>query len=165
MAPATARGGQCPDGGGFAHARFAEQAARRPEAVAVTAGRVRVTYRELDESSSRLAHYPAGIGVGPEIVAGVHLERGFDLIRVMLAVMKAGGAIGIGIGGVLSGDSLFGRRQGAAAIAVADMGPASRRPAARSSTRRGTAPSSARSAPRRSPASGTWPCSATELSR
>jgi leucyl/phenylalanyl-tRNA--protein transferase len=33
----------------------------------------------------------------------------------------AGGAIGIGIGGVISGDSLFGRRPGAAAIAVADM--------------------------------------------
>jgi leucyl/phenylalanyl-tRNA--protein transferase len=32
-----------------------------------------------------------------------------------------GGAMGIGIGGVISGDSLFGRHQGAAAIAVADM--------------------------------------------
>ena len=32
-----------------------------------------------------------------------------------------GGALGIGIGGVLSGDSLFGRHPGAAAIAVADM--------------------------------------------
>jgi leucyl/phenylalanyl-tRNA---protein transferase len=32
-----------------------------------------------------------------------------------------GGAMGIGIGGVISGDSLFGRRPGAAAIAVADM--------------------------------------------
>jgi len=92
MAPATARGGQCPDGGGLAHERFAEQAARRPEAVAVAAGRARMTYRELDESSSRLAHYLAGTGVGPETVAGVHLERGVDLIRVMLAVMKAGGA-------------------------------------------------------------------------
>ena len=32
-----------------------------------------------------------------------------------------GGAMGIGLGGVLSGDSLFGRQPGAAAIAVADM--------------------------------------------
>lgn len=43
-------------------------------------------------------------------------------IEVWLGDELAGGAIGIGIGGVLSGDSLFGRRQGAAAIAVADMG-------------------------------------------
>jgi amino acid adenylation domain-containing protein/thioester reductase-like protein len=91
LAPATVRRGHGADGGGFVHERFAEQAARRPAAIAVLAGRARVTYRELDESSSRLARYLAGIGVGPEIVAGVHLEQGVDLIRVMLAVMKAGG--------------------------------------------------------------------------
>jgi amino acid adenylation domain-containing protein/thioester reductase-like protein len=54
-------------------------------------GRTRVTYRELDESSSRLAHHLTRIGVGPEQVAGVHLERGVDLIRAILAIMKAGG--------------------------------------------------------------------------
>ena len=48
-----------PDGGRFVHERFAEQAARRPEAAAVMAGRTRVTYRELDESANRLAHYLA----------------------------------------------------------------------------------------------------------
>jgi len=43
-------------------------------------------------------------------------------IEVWLEEELVGGAIGIGIGGVLSGDSLFSRHQGAAAIAVADMG-------------------------------------------
>jgi leucyl/phenylalanyl-tRNA--protein transferase len=42
-------------------------------------------------------------------------------IEVWLGDELAGGALGIGIGRVLSGDSLFGRRPGAAAIAVADM--------------------------------------------
>jgi leucyl/phenylalanyl-tRNA--protein transferase len=42
-------------------------------------------------------------------------------IEVWLDDDLVGGALGIGIGGVLSGDSLFGRRPGAAAIAVADM--------------------------------------------
>jgi leucyl/phenylalanyl-tRNA--protein transferase len=42
-------------------------------------------------------------------------------IEVWLGEELVGGAMGIGIGGVLSGDSLFGRHQGAAAIAVADM--------------------------------------------
>ena len=43
-------------------------------------------------------------------------------IEVWLGDELVGGAMGIGIGGVMSGDSLFGRHQGAAAIAVADMG-------------------------------------------
>ena len=42
-------------------------------------------------------------------------------IEVWLDDDLVGGAMGIGIGGVMSGDSLFGRHQGAAAIAVADM--------------------------------------------
>ncbi|MGH3212460.1 MAG: leucyl/phenylalanyl-tRNA--protein transferase [Trebonia sp.] len=42
-------------------------------------------------------------------------------IEVWLGDDLVGGAMGIGIGGVLSGDSLFGRHRGAAAIAVADM--------------------------------------------
>jgi leucyl/phenylalanyl-tRNA--protein transferase len=42
-------------------------------------------------------------------------------IEVWLGDTLAGGAIGIGIGGVISGDSLFGRHQGAARVAVADM--------------------------------------------
>jgi leucyl/phenylalanyl-tRNA--protein transferase len=42
-------------------------------------------------------------------------------IEVWLDEDLVGGAIGIGIGGVMSGDSLFGRHEGAAAIAVADM--------------------------------------------
>jgi amino acid adenylation domain-containing protein/thioester reductase-like protein len=91
MVPGTARAARDAGHGGLVHERFAEQAARRPEASAIMAGRARVTYRELDESSGRLAHYLAGIGVGPETVAGVHLERGIDQIRVMLAIMKAGG--------------------------------------------------------------------------
>ncbi len=74
------------------HELFAEQASRRPDATAVVAGRTRVTYRELDESANRLAHYLAEAGTGPETVTGVHLERGVGLIRAILAVMKAGGA-------------------------------------------------------------------------
>ncbi|MGH3244850.1 MAG: AMP-binding protein, partial [Trebonia sp.] len=74
----------------FAHELFAEQALRRPDATAVVAGRTRVTYRELDESASRLAHYLTEAGAGPEAVTGLHLERGVDLIRAILAVMKAG---------------------------------------------------------------------------
>ena len=79
------------DGGRFVHELVASQAAARPDAIAVVAGRARVTYRELDESASLLARRLRDNGVGPEVVVGVHLERGIDLIRAILAIMKAGG--------------------------------------------------------------------------
>ena len=90
-ARASARGLARADGGRFVHERFADQAASRPDANAIVAGRTRMTYRELDESASRLAHYLAAAGVGQETVTGVHLERGADLITAILAIMKAGG--------------------------------------------------------------------------
>jgi amino acid adenylation domain-containing protein/thioester reductase-like protein len=94
IAPASlaARPGKQPSGGDlFIHEVFAGQAATRPDAVAVVAGRARVTYRELDESAGRLAARLRELGVGPEAAVGVHLERGIDLVRAILAVMKAGG--------------------------------------------------------------------------
>ncbi|WP_225811812.1 non-ribosomal peptide synthetase [Streptomyces spinosus] len=74
-------------------ARFAVQAARTPDAVAVTdhTGE-RLTYRELDERSSRLAHLIAARGAGPEDFVAVALPRGAELIVAVLAVLKAGAA-------------------------------------------------------------------------
>jgi amino acid adenylation domain-containing protein/thioester reductase-like protein len=94
VTPASVRAGaatRSADGGRFVHELFAQQAVRRPDATAVMAGRAGVTYRELDTSANRLAHYLREIGVGPETVIGVHLERGVDVIRAILAIMKAGG--------------------------------------------------------------------------
>jgi amino acid adenylation domain-containing protein/thioester reductase-like protein len=96
VTPASVRAGAAgaaADGGGndrFVHEAVAEQAARRPDAPAVMAGRIRLSYRELDSSANRLAHYLVEIGAGPESVIGVHLERGVDVIRAILAIMKAG---------------------------------------------------------------------------
>lgn len=54
-------------------------------------------------------------------LTALHAEGWAHSIEVWLDGDLAGGAIGIGIGRVISGDSLFGRRPGAAAIGVADM--------------------------------------------
>jgi amino acid adenylation domain-containing protein/thioester reductase-like protein len=84
--------GQGPGGAvPYVHELFAEQAARQPEAVAVMAGRTRVTYRELDQSAARLAGRLARAGVTTETVTGVHLDRGVDWIAAMLGIMRAGG--------------------------------------------------------------------------
>jgi thioester reductase-like protein len=77
-------------GARFVHERFAEQASRRPGAVAVIAAGTELTYGELDSSANRLARCLLDLGAGPETLIGVHAERGADAIRSLLAIMKAG---------------------------------------------------------------------------
>ncbi|WP_037305805.1 non-ribosomal peptide synthetase/MFS transporter [Amycolatopsis orientalis] len=69
-----------------------EQAARTPDAPAVTFRGASLTYRELDERANRLAHRLRGLGVGPGVLAGVFAERSFELVVALLGVLKAGGA-------------------------------------------------------------------------
>jgi amino acid adenylation domain-containing protein/thioester reductase-like protein len=71
---------------------FDQQAARRPGSVAVDADAEHLTYRQLARSANQLAHHLREIGVGPEVLVGVSLERGAAVARCMLAIMKAGGA-------------------------------------------------------------------------
>ncbi|MFD4620266.1 amino acid adenylation domain-containing protein, partial [Streptomyces bauhiniae] len=74
------------------HELFAEQAARTPDAVALTFEDARLTYRELDERSNRVAHHLIASGAGPETIVGVCLESGLDVIPVLLGVLKSGAA-------------------------------------------------------------------------
>ncbi|HEY0736267.1 MAG TPA: condensation domain-containing protein, partial [Herpetosiphonaceae bacterium] len=74
------------------HALIAAQAARRPDVVAVQGQDHRLTYRELDQQANQLAHHLQALGVGPEVIVGVCLERSPQLVVALLAVLKAGGA-------------------------------------------------------------------------
>jgi amino acid adenylation domain-containing protein len=71
--------------------RFAAQAARTPDAVAVSSGSVQLTYRELDERANRLAHRLIGLGVRPEDPVAMLLERSIHVPVAILAALKAGG--------------------------------------------------------------------------
>ena len=71
---------------------FAEQVARAPEAVAVSCGVRSWTYREVDESSNRLAHLLVGRGVGPGERVGLLLPRSAQAVVAMLGVLKTGAA-------------------------------------------------------------------------
>ena len=73
------------------HELFERQAARTPDAVAVSGGARRLTYRELDDEAERAARILAAEGCGAESVVAVLADRGVDLLVVMLAVFKAGG--------------------------------------------------------------------------
>jgi amino acid adenylation domain-containing protein len=70
----------------------AEVARLSPEAVALRSGRSCLTYRELDARAGRLAGRLRSLGVGRDVPVGVCLERSFDQVTALLAVMKAGGA-------------------------------------------------------------------------
>jgi amino acid adenylation domain-containing protein len=71
---------------------FEDQARRSPEAVAVTFGPARLTYRELDQRANQLAHWLRRAGVNPGEVVGVCLERSLELIVSLLGILKAGAA-------------------------------------------------------------------------
>jgi amino acid adenylation domain-containing protein len=71
---------------------FRRQVERVPEATAVVSGDSEVSYRVLDERSSRLAEALRHRGVGPETVVAVAMPRSVDLVAALLGVVKAGGA-------------------------------------------------------------------------
>lgn len=70
---------------------FERQVGRTPEAIALVEGDRRLTYRELNTRSNRLAHALRERGVGPERTVGLLLPRGTDFVVALLAVLKAGG--------------------------------------------------------------------------
>ena len=72
--------------------RFAKQAERTPDAIAVSARQVRLSYRELAHRGSSLADRLTTCGVGPNVVVILLAERGPDLLAAMIAVHRAGGA-------------------------------------------------------------------------
>jgi amino acid adenylation domain-containing protein len=74
------------------HRLFAAQAARSPDSVAVVSRDRRLTYRDLNRAANRLARYLRRIGVGPETLVCLCLERSVELVVSVLGVLKAGGA-------------------------------------------------------------------------
>jgi len=74
------------------HHAFEEQVDRTPDAVAVAFEGQQITYRELDARANQVARYLQALGVGPESLVGICLERSIDLIVALYGVHKAGGA-------------------------------------------------------------------------
>jgi amino acid adenylation domain-containing protein/non-ribosomal peptide synthase protein (TIGR01720 family) len=77
---------------GTVHELLAAQAARTPDAPAVSFGGQALGYGELDRRANRLANHLRALGVGPETRVGVCLERTPELVVALVAVLKAGGA-------------------------------------------------------------------------
>jgi amino acid adenylation domain-containing protein/FkbH-like protein len=74
------------------HELFAEQAGRTPDAVAVMFEDRQLTYAELDRRSNQLARHLRDLGIGPESIVGLCLERSLEMVVGLLGILKAGGA-------------------------------------------------------------------------
>ncbi|WP_342706338.1 amino acid adenylation domain-containing protein [Burkholderia arboris] len=74
------------------HRLFEQQVARTPDAVAAVYDDATLSYAELNLRANRLAHRLIALGVGPDALVGVAMERSLDMIVSLLAVLKAGGA-------------------------------------------------------------------------
>lgn len=76
----------------YIHQLFEEQVERSPQAVAVICEDQRFTYYELNARANQLAHYLQTLGVGPEIMVGLYVERSLDMLVGLFGILKAGGA-------------------------------------------------------------------------
>jgi amino acid adenylation domain-containing protein len=74
------------------HELFEVQVEKSPDAVAVVFEDQQLTYRELNERANQVAHYLRKLGVGPEVLVGICMDRSPEMIIGLLGILKAGGA-------------------------------------------------------------------------
>ncbi|HEX6717638.1 MAG TPA: amino acid adenylation domain-containing protein, partial [Pyrinomonadaceae bacterium] len=74
------------------HQIFEDQVEQTPNAIAVTFEGQTLTYADLNRRANQLAHQLIKLGVGPEVLVAICMERSLDLPIALLAVLKAGGA-------------------------------------------------------------------------
>ncbi len=74
------------------HQLFEEQVTQHPNAVALVFENQQLTYRELNHRANQLAHYLQSLGVKPDDLVGICVERSLETIIGILGILKAGGA-------------------------------------------------------------------------
>jgi amino acid adenylation domain-containing protein len=74
------------------HEMFEAQVERTPDVVAVVFADQHLTYWELNRRANQLAHYLQALGVGPEVLVGICMERSLEMVVGLLGILKAGGA-------------------------------------------------------------------------
>ena len=74
------------------HSLFEEQVQRTPDAIALVFEDQQLTYWELNARANQLAHYLQSLGVGPEVLVGICVERCVSMVVGLLGILKAGGA-------------------------------------------------------------------------
>ncbi|MDV3347375.1 amino acid adenylation domain-containing protein [Leptothoe sp. LEGE 181152] len=74
------------------HQLFEDQVERTPDAIALVVGLEQLSYRDLNTRADQLAHHLQRLGVGPEVLVGICVERSLEMMVGLLGILKAGGA-------------------------------------------------------------------------
>src|SRR6266496_5255753 len=74
------------------HQLFEAQVECTPDALVVIFEDMQLTYRELNQRANQLAHHLQQLGVGPEVLVGICVERSLEMVVGLLGILKAGGA-------------------------------------------------------------------------
>jgi amino acid adenylation domain-containing protein len=74
------------------HQLFEEQVEKTPDAVAVVFENQQLTYQQLNSRANQLAHYLQSLGVKPDTLVGLCVERSLEMAIGVLGILKAGGA-------------------------------------------------------------------------
>jgi amino acid adenylation domain-containing protein len=77
---------------GCVHDLFEAQVERTPGTVAASFEKQHLTYKALNARANQLARYLRNLGVGPEVLVGVCLDRSLEMLVAVLGILKAGGA-------------------------------------------------------------------------
>ena len=74
------------------HELFEEHVKRTPNETAVVFKDQQLTYRQLNEKANQVAHFLQEIGVNPDTLVGICVERSLEMIVGLLGILKSGGA-------------------------------------------------------------------------
>jgi amino acid adenylation domain-containing protein len=74
------------------HQIVSKYASTTPDAVALVASDQMLSYRKLNQRANQLAHYLQVLGVRPNVLVGLCIERSVDMVVGLLGILKAGGA-------------------------------------------------------------------------
>ncbi|MDF5731674.1 MAG: amino acid adenylation domain-containing protein [Rhizonema sp. PD38] len=74
------------------HQLFEDRVEQTPDAIAVVFEDEQLTYRDLNERANQLAHHLQTLGVEPDVLVGICVERSLSIVIGLLGILKAGGA-------------------------------------------------------------------------
>jgi aspartate racemase len=74
------------------HQLFEAQVEAAPTTAAIIFGQTQLTYAQLDKRANQLAWRLRRLGVGPDVLVGLFMERSLEMVVAILAILKAGGA-------------------------------------------------------------------------
>ncbi|QGW83561.1 non-ribosomal peptide synthetase [Variovorax paradoxus] len=74
------------------HRMIERQARTQPDATALLFADESLNFAELNRRANRLAHRLITLGVKPEVLVGIAMERSVEMVVAILGVLKAGGA-------------------------------------------------------------------------